>query len=60
MKAHYTVHYTGVIDIDDKYWDEMKEHYDGDLNNFVMVTICEDLGFYDEDAIKINHMELSQ
>ena len=47
MKAEYTVHYSGVIDIDNSEWDDLKEYYDNDLSEFIFVTVQESLGVWE-------------
>lgn len=58
MKVYYTVNYQGVVEISEEDWNESKEDYKGNINDFAMVTICEEIGFYNEEAITINHMEI--
>lgn len=58
MKAFITINYQRVVDIDEDEWNEAKQDYAGDFNKFAMVVIQKELGFYDEEAITINHMEL--
>jgi len=44
MKVEYTVHYTGVIDIDNSEWDaQTKENYGDDFNAFIFVYVQEEI-----------------
>jgi hypothetical protein len=56
MKIHYTVNYSGVINIDNSEWDsQTKEDYENDLKSFVFVTVQEEVEAW--QGLKIDSIE---
>ena len=56
MKVHYTVNYSGVVDIDNSEWDsQTKEDYENDLKSFVFVTVQEEVEAW--QGLKIDSIE---
>jgi hypothetical protein len=57
MKVYYTVHYEGVVEIDDEEWNDLKEDYNGDKEHFAHCTVSEEIREFNTEAITITRIE---
>lgn len=57
MKIHYKVSYEGIIDASHEDWDDLKEDYANDKEQFAKAAVSEKTREFNEDVITITKIE---
>ena len=58
MIISYNVSYSGTLDFDDDEWEAAKKNYRGNIENFAMTAVSEELGLSDTDSINITSIRV--